>query len=346
MRRSTILIGLFTLASTALAHCGAPAPVVPGAISPAQLQGVAEHKRGQVSVFDDLYGDPILAGITTGPDGALWFTDVGNDVIGRITTQGQYTLSVRAGAELADGIVTGPDGNLWFTEEEEYGGIGRITPKGVVKLFADPGGEYPNGITVGPDNALWFAESNGTVGRMTTKGKVTHFTVAASNATLQGIVTGPDGRLWVTEYVVGGSRLANAVIALSTDGTYKTYDTGSGRYGAGPDFICVGPDKALWFAEAGNDALGRMTTSGKYSEFPTNYEYGQPSGIVSSHGALWFTDFAGRFGIGRMTTSGKTTFYKVPGSDPEITEIATGPGNALWFTSSLGPSAIGRIQTR
>jgi len=29
--------------------------------------------------------------ITTGPDGALWFTNTGNDTIGRITTDGIVT---------------------------------------------------------------------------------------------------------------------------------------------------------------------------------------------------------------------------------------------------------------
>jgi len=187
------------------AGCAMPAVApVPGAAPPAALS-----KRGVVSVFPDLYGDPIPAGITAGPDGALWFTDTGNDVIGRITTAGSFTLEKPAGAELSNGIVTGPDKNLWFTLEEEYGGIGRITPDGVVTLFDDPGGAYPQGITVGPDGALWFAESNGTVGRMTTKGKVKHFTVAPSNAELEGIVTGPDGNLWVTQFVVGGSRFSN-----------------------------------------------------------------------------------------------------------------------------------------
>jgi virginiamycin B lyase len=36
------------------------------------------------------------------------------------------------------------------------------------------------GITAGPDGALWFANSaNNSIGRITTKGKVTNFTGAA-----------------------------------------------------------------------------------------------------------------------------------------------------------------------
>jgi streptogramin lyase len=201
-------------------------------------------------------------------------------------------VAEEAGAIPSVGIVTGPDKNLWFTLQQEYGGIGRITTAGVVTLFDDPGGEYTQGITVGPDGALWFAESNGTVGRMTTKGKVTHFTVAASDAELEGIVTGPDGNLWVTQFIVGGS---------------FTVDSG-------PKFICVGPDKALWFTEIGSNALGRLTTSGNYTAFPTGGKYVEPSGIATGpDGALWFTDFSSSEGIGRMTTQGKVQFYSVTG---------------------------------
>src|SRR5256885_5829298 len=63
-------------------------------------------------------GDPI--GITTGPDGNLWFT-AGTD-IGRITTGGSFAsfpLPTRCGNKFGCkplGIAAGPDGNLWFTE--------------------------------------------------------------------------------------------------------------------------------------------------------------------------------------------------------------------------------------
>ncbi|MFY9630634.1 MAG: hypothetical protein WAJ94_03400 [Candidatus Cybelea sp.] len=178
------------LAVSTLAGCSGPGgTTMPAKVSYATLRGALADKRGRATLYQDVYGDPVPTGIVAGPDGALWFTDPGNDVIGRITTGGTYTLQQVAGAEVSDGITVGPDKNLWFTIGEENGGVGRITTAGVVTIFADRGGSFTQGITVGPDNALWFAESNGTVGRMTTKGKVTHFTVAPSNAELEGIVS-------------------------------------------------------------------------------------------------------------------------------------------------------------
>jgi len=294
-------------------------------------------KRGKITIFDDPFGDPVPYGITAGPDGAIWFTDPGNDVIGRITTDGDYTLQQSAGVEISTGITVGPDNNLWFTVEQSDAMIGRITPTGTVTLFKDPGGEYPQGITTGPDGALWFGESNGTVGRMTTKGKIKHFTLGGVYTEYAGIVTGPDKYLWVTEFV-NGSHASARVIRLSAGGKSKAF-----HVGFAPNQICVGPDGALWFAEG--SSIGRLTTVGKYTEFPINVKYADAGGIATGpDGALWFTDFGEHFGIGRMTTKGKMQFFKPPASElGEFAEITAGPDGAMWFTSALGPEAVGRI---
>ena len=64
--------------------------------------------------------------IVAGPDGALWFTNSGNNSIGRITTSGTVTSYTGTGIKQPGGIAAGPDGALWFTN---YGNnsIGRIT---------------------------------------------------------------------------------------------------------------------------------------------------------------------------------------------------------------------------
>jgi virginiamycin B lyase len=65
-------------------------------------------------------------GIAVGPDGALWFTNNGNDSIGRITTAGVVTNYTGTGIYEPDGIVAGSDGALWFTNQGDNS-IGRIT---------------------------------------------------------------------------------------------------------------------------------------------------------------------------------------------------------------------------
>lgn len=314
----------------------APSSTVPGAPRAVTSAQTPAAKRGKFKFYSDTFGDAVVQGITAGPDGAIWFTDSGNGVVGRITTHGTMTQTV-VNEGVSNGITAGPDGALWFTSGGNPAHIGRITTDGDLTIFDDPDGSYPHGITTGPDGALWFAESGGKVGRITTSGKVRQFQVAASDATLQGIATGPDGALWVTQNGINSSRLSDQVIRVTTRGKKKSYTVG-----AGPYFICVGPDGALWFTEEGSHALGRLTTAGAYAEFSLNDRYAVPMGIAAgSDSALWFVDGGGQSYVGRMTTSGKLKTFQIPG-DPGVEQITPGPDGAMWFTSP-SPPLIGRI---
>ena len=62
-------------------------------------------------------GINVPQGITTGPDGNLWFTNFFGNSIGRITTSGTVTTFTGTGISYPVSITTGPDGNLWFTNE-------------------------------------------------------------------------------------------------------------------------------------------------------------------------------------------------------------------------------------
>jgi streptogramin lyase len=103
-------------------------------------------------------------------DGALWFTELNGNKIGRVTITGTFTeFPIPTANSQPHGITAGPDGALWFAE---FNGnkIGRITTTGTITEFAIPtasGGSF--GITAGPDGALWFTESI-KIGRITTTG--------------------------------------------------------------------------------------------------------------------------------------------------------------------------------
>ena len=47
----------------------------------------------------------------------------------------------------------------------------------VVTNYTGPGIDQPAGITVGPDGALWFGAATNSIGRITTAGVVTNYTV-------------------------------------------------------------------------------------------------------------------------------------------------------------------------
>ncbi|GAC1648481.1 MAG: virginiamycin B lyase [Candidatus Dormibacteraceae bacterium] len=139
----------------------------------------------------------IGAGVTLGPDNAMWFIDGANGKVGRwLASSDAKEFEVPGGA--GPRITSGPDGALWFTE---FAGnkIGRITVDGAVTEFPLPEKTNPIGITTGPDRAIWFtAYGSGKIGRMTVDGQLTLFDIPTANSTPFGITTGTDGNIWFT----------------------------------------------------------------------------------------------------------------------------------------------------
>ncbi|HEV3448748.1 MAG TPA: hypothetical protein VG099_29190, partial [Gemmataceae bacterium] len=253
--------------------------------------------------------------ITAAADGNFWFTEFGNNALGRITPAGLVTefslASLGAGTGPLDLVSDAANGFLYFGEFNT-GRIGRINP------------------LAGSDSAILASEAQSAV------------VPSGAGAGVHGITVGPDGNLWFTETKV--DRVANTNSTLTTINEFSTGITA----GAAPVNIVTGPDGALWFTEANNaatGAIGRITTAGIVTnEFllpgPGNND---PEDItVGPDGALWFTE-AGTAQIGRITTAGVVTTFALPvGSDPQ--GISTGPFGLLYFAES-GRNLIASITT-
>lgn len=119
-----------------------------------------------------------------------------------------------------------------------------------------------------------------------------------------------------------------------------------------PNFMTVGPDGALWFAEGAS--IGRITAVGKITEFPQvpiGSRSQQIVGItIGPDGNLWFTAQLANM-IGKITPAGVVTEYPLPanGCVPGVTECAlgsiiTGPDGNLWWGGGSG-NYIGKITT-
>jgi virginiamycin B lyase len=278
--------------------------------------------------------------ITVGPDGALWFTNAGNDSIGRITTDGTVTNYTDPSIASPDGITLGPDGALWFTNAANNT-IGRITTAGSVSHFSGAGINQPFDIVTGSDGALWFTNNGSltnnaataSIGRITTAGVVTNFKTTAFGAVSypDGIALGPDGALWFANTGYPGiSQITPAgVITRFTNATVST-----------PYRLTAGPDGAMWFTNGGNGSIGRIATDGTISDYP-DPTISDAQGIVTGpDGALWFANY-GNNTIGRITTAGAVTDFNNPAiSHPD--SITVGPDGALWFTN-VANNTIGRI---
>jgi streptogramin lyase len=312
------------------------------------------------------------SGIVAGPDGNIWFTEANADKIGQITPSGvvtEYSIPTPGSSPLS--IVVGPDGNLWFTEVNGFQ-IGRITTSGVVTEFHLPTtGFKPVSITAGPDGALWFTEMNvnnpstdlptsqppvfeptshpifgGKIGRITTTGAVTEFTIptgADPNGTPRGITTGPDGNLWFTERNSGDHPVIGR---LSTSGTYTEFVITNVLFSQSGS-ITVGPDGNLWFTVSDYPAyVGRITPSGTFTGFGA-FATNQPRDItVGPDGNLWLTNYDQMFGdpatITQVTPAGVITEFPLADTAGGAFGITADHNGDLWFTELVG-GKIGEV---
>ncbi|MEY2426476.1 MAG: virginiamycin lyase [Actinomycetota bacterium] len=275
-------------------------------------------------------------GITTGPDGAIWFVENGSAAgygnvsgIARLTLDGHITEYPTPSAGPV-WIAPGPDGALWFTKAGDQS-IGRITTDGTISEYA--AGLYSIwSITSGPDGALWMTqratEAGGFVIRMTTAGEMTKFKMPHDFAV--SLAFGPDGNAWVADGAGFIARLTPTGQITEFAVTWDPYV----NY-VGP--IIAGPDGAMWFGASGSSGgggwIGRITMDGELSRFPLPTDGDVASLVSGPDGYLWVTMNNSNV-IVRVSTEGNTTAY----SAYAPMGIAVGPDGAIWFTSTWGNS--------
>ena len=200
-------------------------------------------------------------------------------------------------------------------------------------------GYSPSSITSGSDGNLWFTEYGGNkIGRITTGGAITEYTIPTGSSGPWGITSGPDNNIWFTE--MGGNKIG----CVTTGGSFTEYTIPTGS--SSPSGITSGPDNNIWFTEMGGNKIGCVTTGGSFTEYtiPTGSSY--PSGITSGpDGKLWFTESATSANkIGCVTTGGSFTEYTIPTGSSYPEGICAGPDGRLWFTEEMG-NKIGCVTT-
>ena len=147
------------------------------------------HRMTRSGVITDFTapGPGQVYGLAPGPDGAIWFTQLGqqsrmSNSIGRITfgwVRHRPSCSCRTAPHQPDQapsdmpleITAGPNGNLYFTtylvEPKNY--IGQVTPEGTVHAVSRSRrpARPRSASRRGPDGNIWFTENfNQLVGRL------------------------------------------------------------------------------------------------------------------------------------------------------------------------------------
>jgi virginiamycin B lyase len=282
-----------------------------------------------------------LNGITSGPDGALWFTETDANKIGRISADGKVTeFKIPIASSKPLQITAGGDGALWFTMSA-VNMIGHITTAGVFKTFTVPtANSTPTGITYNQrDGLVWFTEAAvGKIASITKAGVIVErgdFMVAAEGPV--AITPGPLGSVW---YVTSTNQL----------NYHQVPDLGYGEstpLGMNtPTSLAMGDDGAMWVASA-----GQVQRIDHFGATPTNIGlFGTIGGITAgADRALWATLSTPGGYVARITTAGVLTEYLRPNLGPTQNSflplgITSGPDGAIWFTDP-GNNMIGRIVT-
>ncbi len=220
--------------------------------------------------------------ITAGPDGALWFTNHGNNSIGRITTAGVVTNYTGTGIDGPPGITAGPDGALWFTNAVATTRSGGSPPPGWSPTTPAPASTTRTGSRPGPTGRCGSpTPGNNSIGRITTAGVVTNYTGTGIERSRTGSRPGRTGRCGSpTRQQLDRADHDRREWSPTTPAPASTTRTA----------ITAGPDGALWFTNAGNNSIGRITTAGVVTNY-TGTGIIDPEGITAGpDGALWFTN--------------------------------------------------------
>jgi streptogramin lyase len=281
------------------------------------------------------------AGITPGPDGNIWFTELARGVgyvtpsTGNVT---EFPGRLFASMQYLNGIVAGPDGALWLTGGNTSN-LARFTTTGqLTNTYALDNGSAPVWSTLGPDDAVWFtAIAANAVGSVSTTGVVTTHSIPTQGSVPEGITTGPDGNLWFLE------NSANQVGKITTSGAFQEFSLGQSFRGLWG--ITAGPDGNLWFPEYFANNIAQITTGGSIMEFPVPTPSAFPEFITNGpDGNLWFTENAASQ-IGKIDPStGTITEYPL-GANKGPGAITVGPDKNLWFLENTGTGAIGVMDT-
>jgi streptogramin lyase len=190
------------------------------------------------------------------------------------------------------------------------------------------------------DTELWFtdASANG-VGRVGLNGVFdTFIPLRTAFSGPEAITAGPDGNMWVIE------NQANQIARITPYGTvteFRAPQTVNGNLSR----LIVGPDRNFWFTAP--SLMGRMTTSGVFTEFPVPgyFRTNTPANLAAGpDGNIWFTlPWANE--VGYVTTSGSFHMFTTGISGQSFpTGITAGPDGNMWFTEPAADQ-VARITT-
>jgi virginiamycin B lyase len=174
----------------------------------------------------------IPAGLTSGSDGRLWYTDAKRNRLFAMTTAGaetSYTLTSAHHGFIGGRVTSGADGKLYMggclkLAQCTASYIGVSTTTGTFVALATPSGDGPGmdgGLVTGTDGNVWVSERTH-IARVTPAGAITEYPLPEGLDGAGGVSSGPDGRVWFVPVGDEGEKTPIGAIDVTT-GTIAMY---------------------------------------------------------------------------------------------------------------------------
>ena len=291
-------------------------------------------------------------GITTGPDGNLWYRRSSATTIGRVTPGRRRSRSSRPG--ITPGSQPGPHrraGRQRVVHRVRGNRIGRITPAGVVTEFAAGiTAGAARGITAGPDGNLWFTES----ARQPRSAASRPPASSPSSRRHRPPAAAPCGSPRARTATCGSPRPTGDRIGRITPAGVVTEFSAGITPGSDPvrhhrrarTATCGSPRTA-----ATASAASRRPASSPSSP-PGITPAAAPSASPPAPTATSGSPRTAATAIGRITPGGRRHRVHAPASPPAAVRAASrpGPDGNLWFTECTDgqhrPASVGRPPAR
>jgi streptogramin lyase len=316
-----------------------------------------------------------LGGITTGPDGDIWFLE--KDRLGRIDPHSgliqEFAQGINTGnyPNLAgSSIAEAPDGSIWFLSNHQ---VTRFTPSAnALDTFNLTSGSSPlDSLIVGPDGVVWVlekqSETYGIARIDPASGNVQDYATGELqpgdprvNSVPTGIAFGPDGKIWIGILYYGPE------VMDPTTGVVQSWTTTYLPPITDPPVASmttiVPTAVGLNASTSGNFRLSGVIQSQDsitqpvmpwdqpppsspppwYREWATEWYDGAPK--IASDGSFWFfvhiPPIAAENGIaGYNPSTGNQMQFQVPGGGP--IQLTPGPDGNIWYTYVDGNSDLG-----
>jgi virginiamycin B lyase len=201
-------------------------------------------------------------------------------------------------------------------------------------------GSAPTFIIQGPaTGTLVFSDpGHNAIGQiLTADGSVTETAIPTANANPQGLVVGPDQKVYFTEH--DASKIGVYDVAAGTITEFPTLTPS-----AGPTQIVLGPDGALWFTENSVAKMGHLTTNGLQVEYALSPATSATGLIALADNFIYFADPA-QNKIGRINSNDPSSVgeFAIPSANAGPSEFVLNPVDGLLYFTETTANKIAQM---